>query len=143
MGWHDNHIHGFVFMDETYECALDIDHITKWVQPPLGERHLSFWIAPATLVFENVRLIDVSFMSESGDIRMNNIKKSDQVYAPDGKHFDWLWTMNLHQGEISLRATGYKLHVRSRPILSQLQQLTLSQRGNVSFNKSVPSNESL
>jgi len=87
--------------------------------------------------------IGVSFMSESGDIRMNNIKKSDQVYAPDGKHFDWLWTMNLHQGELSLRATGYKLYVRSRPILSQLQQLTLSQRGNVSFNKSVPSNESL
>ena len=87
--------------------------------------------------------IDVSFMSESGDIRMNNMKKSDQVYAPDSKHFDWLWTMNLHQGEISLRATGYKLYVRNKPILSQLQRLTLSQRGNVSFHKSVPSNESL
>lgn len=142
MIWHDNSIHGFAPMDETYECAFDIDYITQWVQLP-DERRLSFWVAPATFVFENVRLIDVSFLSESGYINIDNIKKSDQVYAPDGEHFDWLWTINLHQGEISLRATGYKLYVRSKPILSQLQRLTLSQRGNVSFHKSVPDNESL
>jgi hypothetical protein len=34
--------------------VLDIDYIVRWVDPAPDEPHYSFWIVPATLVFEDV-----------------------------------------------------------------------------------------
>jgi hypothetical protein len=31
---------------------IDLDYIVRWVDPAFGRQHFSFWIAPATLVFD-------------------------------------------------------------------------------------------
>ena len=53
MGWHDSRIHAVAFLTEKFELAFDIDYILRWVQPSEDEYH-RFWVAPATLVFENI-----------------------------------------------------------------------------------------
>jgi hypothetical protein len=65
MGWHDVHVHAFAFRPEIFELWLDIDYIFSWVDPHGGETHYSFWVAPATLAFENV--YDLKFDIESHD----------------------------------------------------------------------------
>jgi hypothetical protein len=65
MGWHDVHVHAVAFRPQIFELWLDMDYIFRWVDPHDGETHYSFWVAPATLVFENV--YDLKFDIESHD----------------------------------------------------------------------------
>ena len=61
MNWHACTIHAFASPDN-YDLALDIDYIFRWVNSP-DKKSYNFWIAPATLVFENVTNIDFQFFS--------------------------------------------------------------------------------
>jgi hypothetical protein len=61
MTWHDCTIHAFA-SPENYDLAIDIDYICQCVLSPDKTRY-SFWIAPATLVFENVTDIDFQFFN--------------------------------------------------------------------------------
>lgn len=58
MGWHDCRIRAVSiteYEDDTVpptRLLLDLDYIVRWVDPVPPEKHFTFWIAPATLVFE-------------------------------------------------------------------------------------------
>ena len=58
MGWHDSRIYALAFSPETFELLLDIDYIFQWINPEPGETFYKFWVAPATLIFENVSDVD-------------------------------------------------------------------------------------
>ena len=56
MGWHDAAVHGLATRpedDHTGRLLIDLDYIIEWVPPADGETYFSFWIVPATLVFEH------------------------------------------------------------------------------------------
>ena len=56
MGWHDATIYGLRL---TKNLELDIDYILQWNQPDEEGFHFTFWVAPATLIFE--RPTDLTF----------------------------------------------------------------------------------
>ena len=53
------------------------------------------------------------------------------------KSFSTDTDLKCHDGEISLKATGFKMYVRQTPMLVEAQVLTLHQRNGVSFGRSM------
>jgi hypothetical protein len=60
MGWHDATVHAIAFHEDEQnaELLLDLDYIVRWIDPEPPAEHLTFLVAPATLVFENVWGLD-------------------------------------------------------------------------------------
>ena len=50
MGWHDSTVYGLRFNGN---LELDIDYIFKWNEPEIEGFKFTFWVSPATLIFEN------------------------------------------------------------------------------------------
>src|SRR3569833_1581751 len=59
MSWHDCPVHALSF-DKNYQLLLDIDYIFKW-ELKKNKQKYKFWIAPCTLVLENVYSVEMSF----------------------------------------------------------------------------------
>ena len=137
MGWHDSHIHAVAFLPEQFEVAFDIDYILQWVQPA-EDKYYRFWVAPATLVFENIH--DLKFdiepfeAVEIADLHKDNPQRPiNAEYI--GRDTDWQWRIETHQGDITLRAIGYKQYFRRQPLFGRLQSLDLATRGGFSFSR--------
>jgi hypothetical protein len=136
MGWHDCLIHALAFPRDTYDLVLDIDYIFKWVHPVPPERNFSFWIAPATLVFENTNDVIFQFDVYNG-MEIDSIErekaaaKQNSFYIHRDK--EWLWTVSCHRGDLKFRATGFKQYIRSEPKLVNFSYLELQERGGCSF----------
>jgi hypothetical protein len=126
MGWHDATIHALAFAPDTFEILFDLDYILQWIHRTPPERYFSFWIAPATLVFENVS--DVRIEITNRYLTLQDIQRSDEQTTPSGLA-QWLWTLNGNEGTISLRSTGFVQYFRRVPICTASQQLPLAQRG--------------
>jgi len=97
----------------------------------------SFWVAPATLVVENVH--DICFDVESGThLSIDRLIRTEQGRPPNsdaiGKEIDWRWTLQLQSGEIAFRSTRYTQYFRREPILT-VSQLSLPARGGMSLEK--------
>lgn len=135
MGWHDCRIHAISigeYDDDTLPPArmlLDLDYIVRWVSPAHGEKNFTFWIAPATLVFERAwnisgRLGPLHEVLEIADIhRLDAADHStDPLWHVEGQNFD------LH-----LRAAGYTQFVRLPPQHVPRQVLTSAERSGISF----------
>ena len=60
MGWHDATIHAFALVPEQFELLLDIDYILKWEEPEPPDVYHTFWVSPATLVFQGVQDIKIN-----------------------------------------------------------------------------------
>jgi hypothetical protein len=138
MEWHDATIHAVGFRPESFELLVDLDYIAGWVLPEGVATHYSFWVAPATLVFENVYNLHADFEATT-DISIDRIGRSD-VGTPRnaefiGKPNDWLWTLHLHSGVISFRSTGFIQYFREEPRLRTSQRLSADERGGFSFNR--------
>src|SRR2546421_9545929 len=83
MGWHDNAIHGIATISEfpdRLELMLDIDYIFDWVNQG-SDRPFLLWVAPATLVFENVYHLKLDIESAQGDIELDEILREDERLA--------------------------------------------------------------
>ena len=137
MGWHDARIHAVAFASEAFEFALDIDYILQWIQPAEDEFY-RFWVAPATLVFENVH--DVKFDLEPFEaVEIADLRRDDPQPPRNaqfiGRDTEWRWVVETHQGEISLRAIGYKQHIRREPVFGRAQSLDIAARGGYSFHR--------
>jgi len=142
MGWHDSHVYAVSFssLEKEYEFMLDIDYIFKWVSPLEGETYFKFWIAPCTLIFENVYdlVIDLEISVPSeitiGDIIRKNPKTPKGVdYIEKDVEYDWL--IETFNGDISFKSTGYKQYVRQHPKLTENQEIDFENRAGVSFSK--------
>lgn len=140
MGWHDVTIHAVAFLPEVYELALDIDYIFHWVDPAAGETQFKFWVAPATLVFENVNELAID-LEPHGSIELHGIERSEP-HKPKNidvvdRDIEWRWTLETQSGEINLRSIGYKQYIRRAPVLSRAQVLDIGARGGFSFQRGM------
>lgn len=137
MGWHDSQIYAFAFLSKTFEFLLDIDYILRWVHPASNETSFKFWVAPATLVFENAYNINFALETENGigvetqDIHRRNPKiiKAGELSGTN----EWHWVIEAQKGEISFDATGYKQYFRQKPVLGCSQVIETNVRGGISF----------
>jgi hypothetical protein len=136
MNWHDCHIHAFSFNDD-YELLLDIDYIFEWVKPKKGSRYYKFWIAPCTLIFENIHTVE--FELDSGQPIIDFIQRENPqtTIAAEylGKEFEYDWDMVMTNGEMTFKSAGFKQYVRHAPILIREQKLDLKIRGGISFDR--------
>ena len=134
MNWHDCHIHAFSFNDN-YELLLDIDYLFEWIQPKKGSRYYKFWIAPCTLIFENV--YHMVFESEHKQPIIDYIDRSNPQRPKNaeyiGKDFEYDWDIVMISGEMTFRSVGFKQYVRQMPILMSDEKLDLETRGGISF----------
>jgi len=109
MGWHDATVHGIAFGPGEFELSLDLDYIFEWVQPASGEKFYRFWVAPCTLVFENVWDLHLSVgggtTHEIAEVRRTDPKRPQNAEHV-GREVEWLWTLECEGGEISFRSVG-------------------------------------
>jgi hypothetical protein len=138
MGWHDARIHAIAFLPEGFELVLDIDYILRWVQPAENETRYKLWVAPATLVFENVHDLRIDLEPFAG-VEIQDIHREDPQEPKNAEHIgrdtEWRWVIEAQEGEISLRAVGYKQYFRSEPALGSEQSLEAGVRGGFSFGR--------
>ena len=138
MGWHDARIYALAFLEETFEFALDIDYIFEWVKPVPPAERFTFWVSPCTLVFENVSELEID-LAPYVDLTIDDISRGKSVVPRNaeaiGKTVEWRWTVASDSGTISMRAAGYKLHVRMPSRHLDRQSIPLSERGRISFSK--------
>ena len=138
MGWHDVHVHAIAFHPEIFEFWLDIDYIFSWIDPQGNDKHYSFWLAPATLVFENVYDLKFEIESHDGDMELQGIERSE-ASAPRNaaaipKQTEWRWLLGFNEGQIAFRSVGFSQFTRRPPVLVPVQQFTLEERGGISFD---------
>lgn len=141
MGWKDTFIHAIATVPEKYEIWLDIDYIVRWVNPNSTENTFSFWVAPATLVFSNVCDLEIHLESQSGGFLIRSFERSDEQLTPNKEMNVWLWEFDLDEGNLSFRTTGFTQFFRRKPSLTHSQQLSISERGGISFNRESSSSK--
>jgi len=135
MGWHDCPVHAISVGehdDDTVPPArllLDLDYIVSWVEPVWPEERFTFWIAPATLVFDRAWNI-VGQLGPLDDVM--EIADVHQPDPPDGPP-DPLWHIEGQNFELRLRAPGYIQHLRLPLQHVPRQILTRAERGGTSF----------
>jgi hypothetical protein len=129
MGWHDVHIHGISALPDRFELRFDVDYIVEWMCAPSDSGITKFLVAPATLVFENVQHVRIAVNSEQGLLSIDEIRREGCRQLADSKLSIWNWTLRCQEGSVEFEATGYKLALRSSPIVSELQYLNTDQRG--------------
>jgi hypothetical protein len=135
MGWHDSRVWAMVAEEEKFEFAMDLDYIFKWVHPGPGETYFQFWVAPVTMVFENAYDVAIAIESSQGGIEVADLHREDSQLTPNGALKDYRFRFECQEGEISLRASGYRLYVRSEPSLMQGQRFSIEERGGISVER--------
>ena len=135
MGWHDAHVHAVsvgVREDDRFpwqRVLIDLDYIVRWVDPVFPRRTFTFWVAPATLVFDEAwditgELEPLNDLLEIADLH--------RLEPPDDRQ-DPLWHIEGHNFDLRLRAPGFTQYFRTRPVHNKSQYLTPSARGGLSF----------
>ncbi len=147
MGWHDAHVYGFAAAFETKELIFDLDYIFLWVEPIAPARAYSFWVAPCTLVFENVSDVHINVSYDYWNewqgqgYQMGAPDKIQHIYREQEKVSSEgikSWKYTLSGLDIELRASGYKQYVRSQPVYGGQQRIDYKQRGGLSFSRTTP-----
>ena len=134
MGWHDCRVHAVSigeYADDTFPPArmlLDLDYIVRWVQPAGRDRHFTFWIAPATLVFERAWNIDGRLGPLHEVMEIADVHRHD---SPDSSP-EPLWHIEGQNFELRLRAVGYTQYLRLPPQHVPRQALTSTERAGIS-----------
>ena len=139
MEWHDCKIHAIAFDSIKNRFLLDIDYILKWVGPN-ENGYYSFWISPATLIFENVYdfKIDINYGLETileNIKRFNERKPNNSDYI--NENIEWEWMIETRNGEISFKSVGYSQYFRSNPVYKEQQEFTIDERGGFSFSTEI------
>jgi hypothetical protein len=137
MGWHDIPVHAVAFRPELFELWFDIDYIFNWVSPKGAENYYSFWIAPATLVFENFYELEFDIESQGGEMSLQGIERSDPRTPRNNseKRTEWRWLLEFNEGQITFRSVGFSQFTRRPPLFVRSQRLTLEQRRGISFER--------
>ena len=135
MGWHDATIWSMYADPDAFEFIFDIDYIFKWVDPEPKDTHFKFWVCPVTMVFANVSNVVMNIESQQGAIEVSDLSRKHLGLTPNGKFEEYLFTFECQEGQLSLKASGYKMYVRQAPILQVQQHLEFATRGGVSFGR--------
>lgn len=137
MGWHDASIWSMAPNSEQFEYLLDLDYIFKWVHPEEGETYFKFWVAPVTMVFENTSDVKIEIESQQGLIEVSDLHMEYPELTPNGKFTSHTYRFECQEGEILIKATGFKMYVRQKPKLIQGQSFKLEERGGVNFKRVI------
>lgn len=137
MGWHDATIHG-LYVQRTDavlpRLLLDLDYIVRWVHPLPSAGYFTFWVSPATLVFEDVWDLegDLGFKGQAPDLEIDTLHR----LTPDGDRQDLpLWHVEGHAFDLRFRASGYQQYFRRPPRLTSRYTLPPAHRGGCSFDE--------
>src|SRR5687768_13903821 len=125
MGWHDASIYA-VRMDGS--LCFDIDYIFKWNQPEVEYFSFTFFVAPCTLCFKEVRELSFELSQPLYDNRMEI--DDIELEVKDGKQH---YTIITQQGHLSFAASGYTQTVRMYPSFQLGQTIAFDERGGSSF----------
>lgn len=132
MGWHDATIYGLRL---TENLELDIDYIFQWNQPDIEGFYFTFWVAPATLIFE--RPTNLTFeLTQSFDDKWLEIDDIGKEIVEN----KCTWTIITQQGDISFKADTYKQIIRNSPTLQIGQSIPYDERGGISFDLTTGDN---
>ena len=126
MGWHDCPIYAVKFDDKV---VLDLDYILKWNKPKVKGMSYTFWISPATLIFENVSLFKMNFMTDFvNGMEIHGITKSDVKNSTE-------WIIETQQGDITIHSKSFKQIIRRKPTLEFGQFIPENDRGDEHFSE--------
>jgi hypothetical protein len=114
---------------------FDLDYIFKWVDPEPEGTYFKFWVCPVTMVFANVSDVVINIESQQGAIEVADLLRQHVGLSPNGKFDQFAFHFECQEGQLSLKATGYKMYVRQAPVLQTQQHLELATRGGVSFER--------
>ncbi|NUR93975.1 MAG: hypothetical protein HOV67_01815, partial [Kribbellaceae bacterium] len=117
MGWHDCRVHALSVgvRDDGFpwqRVLFDLDYITRWVPPEDGT--FTFWIAPATLVFDEAWDVTADLAPANDLLDLDAVHR---LAAPDDRP-DPLWHLEGHNFDLRLRAPGYTQYLRAEPVHS-------------------------
>jgi len=137
MGRHDARIWSMLADTDAFEFLLDLDYICKWAHPVDGETYFRFWVAPVTMVCESAHTVRIDIESQLGEIEVADLFRESPEPTRTGEAVQHTYRFDCQEGEISLKATGFKMFVRQPPVLLQAQSLNLHERNGVSFRRSL------
>ena len=133
MGWHDCPIYALKFDDKV---SFDLDYLFKWNEPEIEGMPYTFWISPATLVFENVTLFKVNFITDFvNGLEIDKISKSTLENSTE-------WIIETQEGSITIHSDSFKQIIRRKPTLQFSQSLSDEERGENYFSE-IPEKEYL
>ena len=55
------------------------------MDPGLGEKYFKFWVAPVTMVFENVHQVIINIDSQQGIIEISDLHREAPTPTPNGE----------------------------------------------------------
>ncbi len=139
MSFHDATLWSMVANTDAFEFLFDLDYLFEWVSPGEGETHFKFWVAPVTLLFENVYDVKLRIDSSQGAIEIAGLHREAPGPTRNGAFTEYTYRFECQEGEISLRATGFQMFVRRSPELHRSQRLGLEERGGIGFQRPPPS----
>ena len=135
MGWHDSKVWAMLANPDDREFVIDLDYIFMWVNPKADQKYFQFWVAPATMIFENAYDIKVNIESKQAQIEVADLHMENPRGTKNGKFAEYSFRFECQEGEITLTATGYKMYVREKPRLCQGQSMSYAERGGATFDR--------
>jgi hypothetical protein len=131
LGFHDARVVAVASLDSREpgpsRFVMDLDYLVRWVAPEAPAKHFSFWICPATLVFDEVWSLAGEL--ENIDLSIDDIARLESE-ARGG------WRIEGHAFELRLiTSAGFTLYMRRPPVFTDCQLLTLEERAGISFEE--------
>ena len=142
MGWHDCNIYGLIFQNTnadnkyTTDLIFDIDYIFKWVSPIPPKSNFSFWVSPCSLIFTDAFALTIDIDRRGGTTDLLEIEDLYLIDKIEQEKNKWIyeWSIDLQEGKINFKSSGFKQIVRQNPIFTESQALTLNQRNGINFD---------
>jgi len=131
MGWHDSRIYKIRL---TSNLELDIDYILQWNKSEIDGFPFTFWVAPATLNFRNVKNFQFDIDTLSDDA--NEILDIELQTA--GNIFQWV--IITRQGDFQFEADGFTQWIRQEPFFQFGQTISYIERFGVSLEQTIDQN---
>ncbi len=128
MGWHDCRIYK---MKLAKDIEFDIDYILQWNKPEIDGLPLTFWVAPATLVFKEVSKLEFNITTafhEAIEIQDIKLDKNNKKFR---------WTIATQSGSLEFEAESYTQWIRQEPFFQFGQVIPYIERNGFSLEKTI------
>ena len=128
MGWHDSQVYKVRL---TQDLELDIDYIFQWNKPDLEGLPFTFWVAPATLVFKQIKNLTFDFTTGFEDAF-----EIDAIERPTTENQN-LWSIITQQGDFQFDCHGYEQFIRQEPFFEFGQTISYSRRNGYCLDRTT------
>ena len=128
MGWHDSQVYKVRL---TEDLELDIDYILQWNKPDLEGLPFTFWVAPATLVFKNIKNLTFDFTTG-----IENAFVIDDIERPTTENQNQ-WTIITQQGDFHFTCDGFEQFIRQEPFFEFGQTISYNKRNGYCLDRTT------